>query len=205
MKKKSVATLLGVFIIISFALFIFVTQILAVPLWWIFSFVKELSGVGQPKLLVQVSPETPFSIGEKITVTVTNSSSKLPVENAEVSIMKDGIHVTVYTDSRGQASSDYFGEVTVIVAQKTGIDSSDPIAIPKMPDIWVRNVLVAIGSAVVGGLVSGFSAYILQQRKERSSKTVSKRTTRKRKMTNTQALALTSKISLFLCCRAQQR
>jgi membrane protein YqaA with SNARE-associated domain len=57
-------------------------------------------------------------------------------------------------------------------------DSSAVIIARAMPDIWVRNVLVAIGSAVVGGLVSGFSAYILQQRKERSSKTVSKRTTK---------------------------
>lgn len=162
MKKKSLATLLGVFVLVFFVLFISVTQILAVPLWWIFGFTKSLSTGELPKLLVKVSPETPLNIGEKITVNVTNSLSQLPVEDAEVSIMKDGIHVSVYTDSRGQALFEYFGEVTVIVAQKTGIESSYPIAIPKTPDIWVRNAFVAIGGAIVGGLVSGFSTHMLR-------------------------------------------
>jgi hypothetical protein len=172
MKKKSLATLLGIFVLVFFVIFISVTQILAVPLWWIFGFMKSLSTVELPKLLVKVSPEAPLNIGEKITVTVTNSSSQLPVEDAEISITKDGIHATVYTDSRGQALFEYFGEVTVITAQKTGIESSYPIAIPKTPDIWVRNAFVAIGGAVVGGLVSGFSTHVLQQRKEKTRGTV---------------------------------
>jgi len=167
MKKKNLATLLGVFILVFFVIFISVTQILAVPLWWIFGFMKPLSIVELPKLLVKVSPEAPLNIGEKITVTVTNSSSQLPVEDDEVSIMKDGTNITViHTDSRGQAVCDYLGEVTIIVVQKTGFDSSYPIPIPKMPDAWVRSLLISVGSAIIGGLITVFGTYMLRERKE---------------------------------------
>ena len=166
MKKKSLATLLGIFVLVFFVIFISVTQILAVPLWWIFGFMS-LSTVELPKLLVKVSPEAPLNIGEKITVTVTNSSSQLPVEDAEVSIMKDGTNITViHTDSRGQAVCDYLGEVTIIVVQKTGFDSSYPIPIPKIPDTWVRSLLISVGSAIVGGLITVFGTYMLRERKE---------------------------------------
>lgn len=137
-----------------------------------------MSTVTTPRLLVTVSPETPLSIGEMLTVTVTNSSSRLPVQDAEVSVMKNGMKITLFTDFQGQAFFEYFGEVTVVVAQKTGIDSSRPVAIPKAPDIWVRNTFLSLGIAVVGGFVSGLSTYILQQRK---GKTTKKRVTRKSK------------------------
>jgi len=167
MKKKSLATLFLVFILVFFVVSLSVSQILAVPLWWIFSFMHPLNVLGPSTLLVKVSPETPLNIGEKITVTVTNSSSQLPVEDAEVSIMKDGTNITVvHTDSRGQAVCDYLGEVTIIVVQKTGFDSSYPIPIPKMPDAWVRSLLTSVGSAIVGGLVAVFGTYMLRERKE---------------------------------------
>lgn len=167
MKKKSLATLFMVFIVVFFVVFLVVTQILAVPLWWVFGFMKSLSLVEMPKLLVKVSPETPLNIGEEITVTVTNSSSQLPVEDAEVSIMKDGTNITaIHTDSRGQAVCDYLGEVTIIVVQKTGFDSSYPIPIPKMPDAWVRSLLISVGSAIIGGLITVFGTHVLRERKK---------------------------------------
>jgi len=164
--------------VVFFVVFLVVTQILAVPLWWIFGFMKSLSVVEMPKLLVKVSPETPLNIGEEITVTVTNSSSQLPVEDAEVSIMKDGTNITViHTDSRGQAVCDYLGEVTIIVVQKTGFESSYPIPIPMMPDAWIRTLLISFGSGIVGGLITVFGTYMLRERKEE----IGKITTRKRK------------------------
>jgi len=170
MQKKNLVTFLLIFLLVFFVVFIGITQILGIPLWWIFGFLKPLSIIPQPKLLVTVSPETPLSVGERITVTVTNSSSQLPVNEAEVLLKKDGMEITLHTDSEGQAFFEYFGEVTVIIAQKTGIDSSTPIAIPKLPDAWVRGALISLGSAVVGGLVSGYGTHIFRERKGKTTK-----------------------------------
>lgn len=178
MQKKTLTTVFLIFFSVSFVMFIGVTQIFGVPLWWIFSSLP-MSIVQKPRLLVSVSPETPLTIGEMITVTVTNSSSQLPVEDAEVSVMKDGTYITtLYTDSTGQAFFEYFGEVTVVIASKTGIDSSMLISIPKGPVAWVRNTLLSLGIAVVGGFISGFTGYMFQKRKE---KTTGKKITRKTK------------------------
>jgi len=166
MRKKDVATIVLVFILVFFIIFIGITQILGVPLWWIFGWMIPLSIVQPPKLVVEVYPDTPLKIGEMITVTVTNSSSKLPVEGAEVSVMKDGISITLYTDPQGKAYFEYFGEVTIIIAQQAGINPSTPVSIPKLPDGWIRNTLLSLGIAVVGGVVSGFTTRLLKQRKK---------------------------------------
>ena len=179
MQKKNLATFLLVFLSISFIAFIGITQILGIPLWWIFGFLKPLSIVPTPKLLVTVSPETPLSIGETITVTVINSSSRLPVKDAEVSVKKDGMHITLNTDSEGKASFEYFGAVTVVVAKKTGIESSTPVAIPKIPDAWVINTIVSLGSAVVGGVVGAFALHMFQQRRKKTEKRATRKAKRK--------------------------
>ncbi len=180
MKRKTLATLFLIFLLVSFVVFIGVTQILGVPLWWIFGFMTPLSIVQLPKLLVTVSPETPLSIGEMITVTVINSSSQLPVEDAQVIVTKNGMSITLYTDSQGQATFEFFGEITVVVAHKTGIDSSTPVAIPKAPAQWVRDILWSLGIGIVAGVVSGFTRYTLQKR-ETTGKKVTRKTKRKRK------------------------
>lgn len=163
--RKNLLMVVSVSLLVFFLLFVSATQVLGVPFWWIFGFLKPLSVIQLPKLQVAVSPETPMNIGEIIIVTVTNSSDKLPVEDAEISVMKDGISVTLFTEANGQASFEYFGEVTVIVAQKTGIESSTPISIPKLPDAWVRSTVVSLISAIVGGFVGGVISYLFQQKK----------------------------------------
>ena len=176
MQKKTLGTFLLIFLLVSFAVFIVITQILGVPLWWIFGFIIPLSTVQKPRLLVSVSPATPLTIGEMITVTVTNSSSQLPVEDAEVLVRKDGTYITTqYTDSEGQVFFEFFGEVTIVVAQKTGIDSSMLTAIPKAPALWVRATLISVGIGVVTGVVSGFTRYMLQKR-ETTRKTKTRKT-----------------------------
>lgn len=166
MEKKRLLTILSVALLVSFTMFIVATQISEVPLWWIFSGLKLLSTSPQlPKLVAKVSPETPLSIGERVTVTVTNSSSQSPVEGAEVSVIKDGMNISLKTDSNGQAFFEYFGEVSVVSAHKNGIDPSDPIAIPKMPDKWVRDTFGSLAIGVISGIVSGGTAYMLQRRK----------------------------------------
>jgi hypothetical protein len=158
----------SVSLLVFFLLFVSVTQILGVPLWWIVSFLKPFSVFPPPpKLQVAVSPETPRNVGEMITVTVTNSSSRLPVEDVEVSVMKDGMNITLHTDTNGQAFFEYFGEVTVIVAQKAGIEPSTPVSIPKLPDAWVRNTVVSFASGIVGGFIGGVIPYLLQRKKTR--------------------------------------
>jgi len=164
MEKKRPLTILSVALLVSFTISIVATQVYGVPLWWIFGGFK-LSTVQLPKLVAKVSPETPLSIGEKITVTVTNSSSQLPVEGAEVSVIKDGMNIALHTDSNGQTIFEYFGEVSVVSAHKNGIDPSDPIAIPKMPDKWVRDTFGSLAIGVISGVVSGGTAYMLQRRK----------------------------------------
>ena len=170
MQKKNLATFLLIFLSISFVVFIGISQILGIPLWWIFGFLKPMSIIPTPKLLVSVSPETPLSIGQMITVTVTNSSSQLPAKDAEVSVTKDGMHITLYTNSQGQASFEFFGAITVVTAKKTGIESSTPVAIPKMPDAWVMNTVVSLGSAIVGGVVGAFAMHMFQQRRKKTEK-----------------------------------
>ena len=180
MQKKDIATFLLIFLLIHSIVFISLTQILGVPLWWIIKFFPLMNIAPPPKLLVIVSPQSPMSIGKTITVTVTNSSSQLPVEDAEVSVMKDGMHIILYTDSQGQASFEYFGAITVVRAKKTGIEPSTPVAIPKMPDAWVMNILVSFGSAAVGGVIGAFAMHMLQQRRKRTEKRVTRKAKRKK-------------------------
>jgi len=170
MQKKNLASFLLVFIALSFILFIVITQILAIPLWWIFGFIHPLSSIGLPTLVVKVSPENPLIPNENITVTVTNSSSQLPVEDAEVTVQKDGTEITLYTDSNGQAFFPYFGEVTVITAQKSGFASSNIVAIPTEPIGWVLGVLSSLGTGIVSGLVVAFASEKLRKRKARITK-----------------------------------
>ncbi len=175
MKKKNLAVWFTVFILIFLVVSFVVTQILAIPLWWILNFGFRLSTIGQTTLLATVSPETPLNINDRITVTVKNSSSQLPVEGAEVVATKDSQNVTVYTDFNGQAFFPYFGEVTVITVQKTGFDSSYPVAIPQMPDAWVRNLLISLGSGIVGGLITVFGTFMLREKKENIGKIATRR------------------------------
>ena len=164
MNKKRIGltllTALTIFIVLSYAF----TLILGVPLWWAFN-IKKLEIASLPSLEIQVSPETPVNIGEKITVIVTNSSSGLPVENATVYIAKDSMRFEKYTDSTGKAVFEYLGEVTVVCADKDVINPSDYVATPKSPELWVRNYQAAMISAAFGGLVSGFATFMFQRNK----------------------------------------
>lgn len=179
-EKKTLGIMLSVIIIISFAVFLGVTQVIGVPLWWIFSGVVELSGVGPPRLLIEVSPESPMNIGDKITATVTNSSSKLPVENAEVDVIHDSMNFKYYTDSNGQVVFEYLGEVTVAQAQMNGIGSSQYVALPKVPDVWVRGIYGAIGGAVASGFFGALFMFLFQKRQSKTTKIRSPRKIRKK-------------------------
>lgn len=175
MKKKNLALYFTVFILTFLAVSFVATQILAIPLWWIFGFMHSLNVIGSATLQVTVTPETPLNINDRITVTAKNSSSQSPVEGAEVVATKDSQNVTVFTDSNGQTSFPYFGGVTVITVQKTGFNPSYPIAIPRMPDSWVMNLLISLGSAVVGGLITVFGTFMLRERKEKIGKIATRR------------------------------
>lgn len=166
LEKKRLLAILATFLIVSFLTFVFATQVIGIPLWWVFGGFKKLSIIQRPQLVVEVVPESPKSIGERINVTVTNSSSQLPVEGAKVSIMKDGMEVTLYTDLQGQTSFEFFGEVTIVIAEKTGIDPSTPVAIPKAPAKWVRDTQGSLVIGVISGIVGSIATHIFQRKKK---------------------------------------
>lgn len=167
MKKNGLLTFIGVAVCIFLLVLVLLTQALGVPFWYIFH-LKKLQIIDNPYLVVEVSPASPLNIGEKVTVTVTNSSTNLPVENATVHITKDSINFEKYTDSNGKASFEFLGEVMVVYAEGTDINRSDYSAIPKAPDLWVRNYQIslvsAFASAIVGGLVGAFATTLLQRK-----------------------------------------
>ena len=180
MNKKKIAIILGVFIAVTFISFLGVTQVVGVPLWWIFSGFREMSSIAIPKLLIKVSPESPINIGERITVTVTNSSSKLPVENAEVDVTHDSMSFNYYTDFNGQTTFEYLGEVTVVQAQMNGIDPSQHVALPKVPDVWVRGIYEAVGGAVASGFFSALFTFLFMKRQPKTTKIQTPRKLRKK-------------------------
>jgi hypothetical protein len=172
MQKKKLISFLTVFIVVALVLFVVITQILAIPLWWIFGFMHPLSTIGLPTLVIKVSPENPLGrVPQNITLTVTNSSSQLPVENANVTVQEDGTKMTLYTDSNGQAVFLYLGEITIVSAQKSGFQSSNYAAIPSAPSSWVDGVYLSALIGIVSSFVGSFSSDILiQRRKARTSR-----------------------------------
>jgi hypothetical protein len=167
MQKKKLASFLTVYIVVALVLFVVITQILAIPLWWIFGFVTRLSTVGLPTLVLKVSPDNP-SPNENVIVTVTNSSSQLSVENANVTVQQSGTTMTLYTDSNGQVVFRYLGEITIVNAQKSGFQSSNYAAIPSAPHGWVNGVLSSIGASIVSGLVVAFASDRLTKRRAKT-------------------------------------
>jgi len=124
MNKKTLAYPLFSLVVVGFLVFIASTQILGLPLWWVFRNLVPLSGIPSPEseFDVTVNPEAPMNIGDGVMVTVRNASDKMPVENAKISVNKNGDHIhDYYTNSSGQTLIEYVGEVTVIKVSKTGL------------------------------------------------------------------------------------
>ena len=106
---------------------------------------------------VSVNPEAPINIGDKVTVLVIDTTTKLFVYNATISVYRDsGFTSDYYTDSNGKVTITYVGEVTVIKVNKDGYALSVQ-AIPQVPDKYVRDQ----NNAIIGGLISGIPSSIL--------------------------------------------
>jgi hypothetical protein len=145
---------LGISLAVGLLVFVVATQILGVPLWWVFRNLVPLSGVSpDSKFKITVSPEVPAKIGDSVMIVVRNDSSNMPVANVKLSIKRDGNAIQdYYTDSNGQEEIEYLGEVTVITASKSGFKTVTE-AIPTIPDSWRRNENNSIISAVVGASI----------------------------------------------------
>lgn len=171
-KRSNLATYAAEFFAISFIIFLAVSQVLGVPLWWIFGNVNELSSVRtQWDFQVSVNPETPLVIGDNIEVTVKNMTDRLPVDNAEVTVRKDGASlISLQTDSKGQVSFEYPGEPTIITVEKEAFKNSMKV-IPKLPDAWVRDLSV---SGIIGPLIGAVITYRLAKRNEKATRKRSK-------------------------------
>jgi len=156
--------LLGVCLII----FILSTQILGVPLWWVFRGIVRLSIIRiEDEFKLTVSPES-ASVGDSVLVTVRNATDNSLVENAKISLYKNGDHIyDYYTDSRGQVEVEYVGEVTIIEVSKTGF-KTEMQAIPESPTSWMNRELWSFISAVISGSVVAVFTHILQRRRKKT-------------------------------------
>jgi hypothetical protein len=141
-------------LIVGAAVFLAYVEIQAVPLAWILHSIPILSGV-QMQFSVTVSPQRPALLGEEILVTVLDKQSLEPVANATISISLNGSHLMdLYTDEKGQASFEYPGEATIIVVRKdSALYSPEMVIIPKVPDKWVRDTLIATALGIISGIV----------------------------------------------------
>ncbi len=164
---KILSILFSSFIIVGFTAFLISTQILRIPLWWVFRGVVPLSAVQlESNFDVTISPETPAVIGESIMVTVRNDSDSMPVENAKVAVKKNGDLVFEYlTNSSGHTQVEYVGEVTVIEVSKSGFNPTIE-AIPNAPAKWVRDRNSSIISGLLSGLVGSIASYLFKKRNE---------------------------------------
>ena len=180
MNKKNLGVFVLVFLLVGTTvgaiLFVGTLQYQNVPIWWVFRNLKSLQLATPAELILKVSPETPHNIGEEITATVTNSSSKLPVQGAEVVITKDDIKEKSFTNADGIATFQYLGEVTIVKVQMEGINPSGYVAIPHSPDTYVQGTNNAIINGVISGSLSSIppilAMYFIQRRK---STTITKR------------------------------
>jgi hypothetical protein len=165
MDKKPVGISILSLVLVSFLVFIVVTQILGIPFWWLFRGIFPSSIIPlNSKFDVSVKPEAPINIGDSLVVTVKNVTDQMPVENAQVSVKKDGdLIANYYTDSKGQTTAEYVGEVTIIEVSKDGFDS-DIQAIPHAPDKWVRDQYWSIISGIITGVVVSFITYRFQNK-----------------------------------------
>jgi len=117
--RAELLTFLALFLLIFIVFFALFSQLLEVPLWWIFRGLPLLGTRAEP-LNVTVAPG-PYSVGDRILVTVRAAVGGYPVENASVAVYRNcELMYSVLTNSTGQAVIRYPGETTVIIVSKEG-------------------------------------------------------------------------------------
>lgn len=107
----------------------------------------------------------PSSVGQNITVMLTNKSSGVPVENAKISVVKDGLTILeTYTNSQGHTSFMYLGEA-IVKAEKPGF-LPKVVPIPRgVPDIWLLQIITPVLSAALSALLSAYFTYLFMKRR----------------------------------------
>ena len=171
MKRKTI-TLIAVFFGLWLLVFVLITQVLGVPLWWIIRNIYPLETVPiESRFNILISPEAPNYVGDSVIVTVLNASDQMPVEGAKVSTRKDGTFIfDYYTNIEGQTTIEYVGEVTIIEISKSDFKTAIE-AIPHAPAKWVRDQNIAMLVGAVGGVVGSLTTYMLSNiRKANSEK-----------------------------------
>jgi hypothetical protein len=168
MRKKVLGYIIAIFVIIGFLAFIASTQVLGVPLWWIFRNSVPFSVTPlESRFDVTINPEAPINIGDDVLVTVLNASDKMPVEEAKVSLQKDGEHIyDYYTNASGKVIVEYVGEVTIIEVSKTDFKTVLE-AIPHAPDKWVRDQYTSMGIGIISAVIGSLTTYVLQSKRKR--------------------------------------
>lgn len=144
MKKKTQTSLIVmvVLLIALFSLFgvpLIFSVVTGVPYWFLLPFLHTFS-IGPPErsMYLEVTPKSPTTLGETITVRVVDLENKTPLEGAKIEALKDGgLSINKTTDAGGLATFPYMGATTVIYASRDGYANADPVVIPQIPDWWV--------------------------------------------------------------------
>ena len=172
-------------LIIYFPVYIFVAQLYGIPLWWAFPIyllsVVQIRGTFN----IHATPDSPSSLGQMITVTVTNMTQQ-PVRNATVNVIYGGTTVyTPLTNQTGQVAFQYPGEPTILRVEKEGYDAGFAV-IPHSPAQWVRDrttaYVVAFTSSAFGALLGSLGTFFLtkgRQTKKNLGKPTRRRASKK--------------------------
>jgi hypothetical protein len=107
--------------------------------YWFLSLKPPLSITSEKRLKVEVNPNVNVTLGDFVTVKVTDAQNNTSIGGALVELSKDGINSfkNITTQSNGIAVFEYTEEPTFIFVSKEGYSDADPVVIPKIPDWWV--------------------------------------------------------------------
>lgn len=127
-------------------------------------------GPSERTLSIEVNPLVPMTIGEAIVVRVTDQQNGTPVDEALISVQKDGLDFNVTTKPDGTAIFEYPGATTVISVSKDGYSNPTPVVIPKIPDEWVsvRNYQYATWLVMLLATAIPLVFATLQERRQRN-------------------------------------
>jgi len=107
---------------------------------------------------VEVTWDAPLYPGQNVEVFATDSENRSPIQDAKVTISKDGSKITdLLTNENGLARFGYPGETTIVVVKKEGYGPVMEV-VPHVPLKWpigvVGSIIIGIVSSIIGGVIA---------------------------------------------------
>jgi len=165
--KKRIMLILLLLTIIPLLSMLMSSWFFQVPSVWLFHF--PFLQVFQKKTDVQVRPSVPVFLGQLVTVNVTDARNNTSIQDAKVTISKDGVLVlTLSTSEDGIVTFKYPAEVTVIIISK---DSYTPAmkVIPRVPNHWFMAPLTGMIIGILVDIIVFFFLYKWKKKLARSN------------------------------------